>query len=107
VVVSEGSIFGQQFDHIAARAKAKNIPLASTMPDAAEKGAIVSLEISPQEQGYLAAEIAARVLEGAKTDFLPLVRPQRIDLVVNMRRAREIGIEVPYAVLQSATRLIK
>jgi putative ABC transport system substrate-binding protein len=107
VVVTEGSILGQQLDHIVARAKAKKIPLASTIPDAAEKGAIVSLEINPQEQGYLAAEIASRVLEGAKTDFLPLVKPQRIDLVVNMRRAREIGIEVPFSVLRSATRLIK
>jgi putative ABC transport system substrate-binding protein len=107
VVVTEGGIFGQQFDHIVARAKAKKIPIASTMPDAAEKGAIVSLEINPKEQGYLAAEMAVRVLEGAKTDFLPLVRPQRIDLVINMRRAREIGIEVPFYVLRSATRLIK
>ena len=107
VVVTEGSIFGQQFDRIVARSKAKKIPIVSTMPDAAEKGAIVSLEINPQEQGYLAAEMAVRVLEGAKTEFLPLVRPQRVDLVINMRRAREIGIEVPFPVLRSATRLIK
>ncbi len=107
VVVTEGGIFAQQFDQIIARAKARKIPIASTMPDAAEKGAIVSLEINSQEQGYLAAEMAVRILEGAKTEFLPLVRPHRIDLVVNMRRAREIGIEVPYPVLRSATRLIK
>lgn len=107
VVITEGGLFGQQFDRIIARSKARKIPIASTMPDAAEKGAIVSLEINPQEQGYLAAEMAVRVLEGAKTEFLPLVRPHRIDLVINMRRAREIGIEVPFSVLRSATRLIK
>lgn len=107
VVVTEGSILGQQFDRIVARSKARKIPIVSTIPDAAEKGAIVSLEINPQEQGYLAAEMAVRVLEGAKTDYLPLVPPHRIDLVINMRRAREIGIEVPFSVLRSATRLIK
>jgi putative ABC transport system substrate-binding protein len=107
VVVTEGGIFGQQFERISARSKARKIPIASTMPDGAEKGAIVSLEINPQEQGYLAAKIAVRILEGAKTEFLPLVRPQRVDLVINMRRAREIGIEVPFAVLRSATHLIK
>lgn len=107
LVVTEGGLFGQQFDQIAARAKSRKIPIASTMPDAAEKGAIVSLEINPQEQGYLAAEMAVRVLEGAKTEFLPLIRPQRVDLVINMRRAREIGIEIPFSVLRSATRLIK
>jgi putative ABC transport system substrate-binding protein len=107
VVVTEGGLFGQQFDHIIARSKARKIPIASTMPDAAEKGAIVSLEINPQEQGYLAAEMAVRILEGAKTEFLSLVRPQRIELIINMRLAREIGIEVPFSVLRSATRLIK
>ena len=107
VFVTEGGLFGQQFERIIARSKARKIPIASTMPDAAEKGAIVSLEINPQEQGYLAAEMAVRILEGAKTEFLPLIRPHRIDLVINMRRAREIGIEVPFSALRSATRLIK
>jgi putative ABC transport system substrate-binding protein len=107
VVVTEGWLFVQQFEHIIARSKVRRIPIASTMPDAAKKGAIVSLEINPQEQGYLAAEMAVRILEGAKSELLPLVRPQRIDLVINMRQAREIGIEVPISVLRSATRLIK
>lgn len=107
IIVTEGGIFCQYFDQIIARSKARKIPIASTMPDAADQGAIVSLEINPQEQGYLAAEMAVRIFEGAKTEFLPLVRPNRVDLVINMRRAREIGIEVPLSALRSATRLIK
>lgn len=107
VIVTEGGILGQQFDQIIARAKARKVPIASTMPGAAEKGAIVSLEINPQEQGHLAAEMAARILEGAKTEFLPLVPPHQIELVINVRRAREIGMEVPYPILRSATRTIQ
>jgi len=107
VVVTEGGLFGQQFDRIISRSKARKIPVVSTMPDAAERGAIVSLEINPQEQGYLAAEMAVRILEGAKTEFLPLVPPHRIDLVINMRRAREIGIDIPISAQRSASRLIK
>lgn len=107
VIVTEGGLFSQQFDRIIARSRNRKIPIASTMPDAAVKGATVSLEINPQEQGYLAAEIAVRVLEGAKTEFLPLIRPQRIDLIINMRQARDIGIQVPYSVLRSANRIIK
>lgn len=107
VVVTEGGLICQQFERIIAKSKARKIPIASTMPNAAEKGAIVSLEISPREQGYLAAEMAVRILEGAKTEFLPLVPPHRIDLVINMRRAREIGIEIPLSAQRSATRLIK
>jgi putative ABC transport system substrate-binding protein len=107
VIVTEGGVFAQQFERIISRSKDRKIPIVSTMPDAAERGAIVSLEINPQEQGYLAAEMAVRVLEGAKTGFLPLVPPHRIDLVINMRQAREIGIEIPLSAQRRATRLIK
>jgi putative ABC transport system substrate-binding protein len=107
VIVTEGGLFAQQFEQIIARSKTRKIPIISTMPDAAEKGAIVSLEINPKEQGYLASEMAVRVLEGAKPELLPLIRPNQIDLVINMRRAREIGIEIPFSTLRSATRLIK
>jgi putative ABC transport system substrate-binding protein len=107
VVITEGGLFGQHFERIAAKAKAKKVPLASTIPDAAEKGAIVSLEVNPQEQGYLAAEMAVRVLEGAKTEYLSLIKSQRVDLIINLRNARELGIQVPFAAVRSATRLIK
>jgi putative ABC transport system substrate-binding protein len=107
VLITEGGLLSQQFDRIIAKSRSRKIPVLSTMPDGAEKGALVSLEINPQEQGYLAAEMAVRVLEGARTEYLPLIRPQRIDLVINMRQAREIGIQVPAPVLRSASRLIK
>ena len=107
VVVTEGGLFSQQFERIITRAKSRKVPIASTMPDAAEKGAIVSLEINSQEQGYLAAQMAVRILEGAKAEYLPLIRPNRIDLIINMRQAREIGLDIPLSLQRSATRLIK
>jgi len=81
--------------------------VAATIPDSAEKGALVSLEISPQEQGHLAAEIAVRLLEGATPDHLSLLTPRHVDLVINMRIAREMGFILPFPVLGSATRIIR
>jgi len=107
IVVTEGGVVSTQFARIVSRARGGKIPVVSTMPDAAENGAMISLEINPQEQGHLAAEMATRILEGAKTEHLSLITPHRIDLVINMRVAREMGIEVPFTVLGSATRLIK
>lgn len=107
IVATESAAVSNQLEKISSRSRAKNIPIVSTTPDAAEKGALVSLEINPNEQGHLAADMAARVLEGAKTQHLSLLSPHRIDLVINMRAAREMGIEIPFAVISSATRLIK
>jgi putative ABC transport system substrate-binding protein len=107
VIATESSIASRNFDRIISRAKAHNRPVAATMPDAAEKGALVSLEISPQEQGHLAAEIVVRILEGATPEHLSLLTPRRIELIVNMRIARELGITLPFAVLGKATRVLK
>lgn len=107
VIATESSIVCRHFDRIISRAKAHNRPVAATMPNAAEKGALISLEISPQEQGHLAAEIVVRILEGAKPERLPLLTPRRVELVVNMRVARDMGITLPFAVLNNATRVLK
>lgn len=107
IIATESSIVCRNFDRVIARTKAHSIPLASTMPGSSEKGALVSLEINPQEQGHLAAEIAVRILEGASPDNLPLLTPRQVELIINMRTARELGLSLPFTVLGNATRVIK
>lgn len=107
IVVTESSVVCRQFDRIISRAKARGIPVLATMPDAAAKGALISLEISPQEQGQLAADVAVRILEGAKPEHLSLVTPRRVDLIINLKVAHDMGINVPFPVLGNATRILK
>jgi putative tryptophan/tyrosine transport system substrate-binding protein len=107
IIATESSIVCRNFERIITRTRSHNIPVAATMPDSAEKGALVSLEINPQEQGHLAAEIAVRLMEGATADHLSLLTPRNVDLIVNMRIARELGLTLPFTVLGNATRVIK
>ena len=107
IIVTESGLASGHFKRIVASAKSRNLPVASLMPDSAEQGALVSLEISPQEQGHLAAEVAVRVLEGANPEHLTLLKPRRVDLVINLKIAGELGITVPFGLLGRATRVIK
>ncbi len=107
IIATESSIVCRNFDRIISHTREHNIPVAATMPDSAEKGALVSLEIDPREQGHLAADIAVRLLEGATPDHLSLLNPRRTDLIVNMRIASEMGLKLPFQVLGNATRVIK
>lgn len=107
LIITESSVACRQFDKLIARAKASAIPVLSPMPDAAEKGAMISLEISPQEQGKLAAETALQLLGGAKPELLSLLTPRRVDLVINLKVARQLGINIPFPVLSGATRILK
>jgi len=107
IFVTESSFACRSFSKIISRTKSRKIPVISTMPEAADKGALVSLEISSQEQGQMAAETAIRILEGASATSLPLLNPHRIEMIINQRVAREMGLEVPIPVLGIATRVIR
>jgi putative tryptophan/tyrosine transport system substrate-binding protein len=105
--VSESSAGSLWFDKIIARAIAARVPVLSQMPDSAEKGAIVSLEVSPAEQGQLAAEYAAKVLKGVKPGQLPIITPKKIDLIINLRSVKALGLHVPFEGLTAATKILK
>jgi len=105
--VSECSAGSRFFDRIIARANASKVPVLSQIPDSAEKGALVSLEVNPAEQGQLAAEYAVKVLKGVKPGQLPIVTPKKIDLIINMRAVKALDLRVSFQVLTLATRILK
>lgn len=105
--VSECAAGSRQFDKIVARANGHKVPVISQMPDAAEKGALAALEVSPAEQGQLAGECAVKVLNGAKPGQIPIVTPKKIELIINMRAAKTLDLHVPFQVLSVATKILK
>lgn len=107
VIVTESGIACQQFNKIISRLRGRALPVLTTMPDGAAKGALVSLEIDPEEQGQLAAGLAIRILQGNRSNSGPMLTPKKVDLVINMLVAREFGLDIPFTALSSATRIIK
>ena len=107
IYVTECTAGGRNFEKIVHRANELKIPVISQMPGAAQKGAILSLEADPVEQGQAAAEYVARILAGKKASQLPVVTPKRIDLIVNLKAAKSLDLNVPFPVLAAATRVLK
>ena len=107
IIVTESSMIGRQFEKIVRRAKMAGIPVASPMPEAAAQGALVSLEISPEEQGRIAAFTVIRLLDGVLPEKLGMKSPRKIELIINLKVARELNIKVPIHTLTIATRVIK
>ena len=106
IFVTESSVVCRDFERIVSLAKGNGIPVISTMPDAAQRGALASLEISPQEQGNVAADMAVRILEGATVGHLPLLPPNRVELHINLRVAKELELVVPLQTLSEANNII-
>jgi len=107
IYVSECSACCRNFEKIVHRAHESKIPVLTQMPGGAAKGALITLEVDPAEQGQDAADYAARILGGRKAGQLPVLTPKRVDLIVNMKAARALDLHVPLSVLSAATKVLK
>ncbi|ABB31977.1 ABC transporter, periplasmic substrate-binding protein [Geobacter metallireducens GS-15] len=105
--VSESSVVNRGMDKVMHKAMRAKVPVISLAPDAAGKGALVSLEVSPTEQGQLAANHVAKILSGMKPGDLPILTPRKVDLVINLESAKSLDLQVPFRVLSLATKVIK
>ena len=50
---------------------------------------------------------AGKILRGAKPDDLPVLRPTRFEMVVNMQTAKTLGLAVPQSILVASDELIE
>jgi putative ABC transport system substrate-binding protein len=83
----------------------QRLPAACTLNGFAETGGLI--EYGPDRlEGYRrAAFFVDKLLQGAKPSDLPIERPSRYDLVINMTTAKSLGLTIPQP-LQLRARLI-
>jgi putative ABC transport system substrate-binding protein len=76
----------------------------SLMP---RSGGLVSYGVNAQDLYRRCARYVSRLLKGAKPSELPIERPTRFELVVNLRTAKTLGLTIPPSVLERADEIIE
>jgi len=92
---------------LAALARGNRLPSISNFPFMAEAGFLMSYGADLKAVMRRSATYVAKILDGARAGELPIERPSKFELVINLGVARQLGITLPTAALQRADRVIQ
>jgi putative tryptophan/tyrosine transport system substrate-binding protein len=73
----------------------------------AESGGLLSYGSDPVDSFRRAAIYADRILKGAKPSELPVQAPAKFELVINLKTAKTLGLDVPLQLQQRADEVIE
>jgi putative tryptophan/tyrosine transport system substrate-binding protein len=101
------AIFINQRGQIAELTMKKRLPAISFTSEYAEAGGLMVYGANLLDLERRAATYIDRILKGAKPADLPVEQPTKLELVINLRTAKAIGLTIPQTLLQRADQVIQ
>jgi putative ABC transport system substrate-binding protein len=94
-------------DLIISRAAQHRLPAVYPFRIFPVSGGLVSYGIDSTDAHRQIASYVDRILRGTKPEELPVQAPNKFELVINLRTAKALGLEVPWFLQQRADEVIE
>jgi ABC-type uncharacterized transport system substrate-binding protein len=107
LIVLSSPLFGSVSDQLADLALRHRMPTVTLFPDFARAGGLMAYGPNLLDTYRPLGVLVGKILQGAKPGDLPVERPSKFELVVNVRTARAIGLAVPTTILLRADEVIE
>ena len=101
------AFFSAHAAQIASLAAKSRVPAVYEHEDFLESGGLISYGPSPRDIFRRVAGYTDRILKGSVPADLPVEQADKLDLVVNVKAARALGLSFPQPLLGRASRVIE
>jgi putative tryptophan/tyrosine transport system substrate-binding protein len=107
VIIAVDTYYFGQMRLMAALAARYGVPAIGPLRDFAEAGGLMTYGASVYEVNRQAALYVGRILKGARPADLPVLQPTKFELVINLRAAEALGLEMPPTLVARADEVIE
>jgi putative tryptophan/tyrosine transport system substrate-binding protein len=107
VVVQVDGMFFNERRRIAALADATRLPAVYGSRDHVDAGGLISYGVNLAECFRTAAGYVVKILKGSSPGELPVEFPTKLELIINLKAAKALGVPVPPALLATADEVIE
>jgi putative ABC transport system substrate-binding protein len=107
VLVSNSNFFNRHTEQLAALAAHHALPALYPFREYALAGGLMSYGSSLAYGYHLAGVYTGRILKGEKPGELPVQQSTKLELVINLKTAKALGITIPETLLATADEVIQ
>jgi ABC-type uncharacterized transport system substrate-binding protein len=107
LLVSGSPAFSTRRTQLAALAVRYRVPTMYATSEYSKAGGLISYGASITDSYRQAAIYVGRILKSARPSELPVMQPTKFELIINLRTAKTLGLEVPDKVLALADEVIE
>jgi putative ABC transport system substrate-binding protein len=106
VVITTDAIFATNGPALAGLAAGIRLPSAGPV-EFAQAGGLLGFGVDLRELWHRAAYFVDRILQGAKPGDIPVEQPTKFDLIINLKTAKALGLDIPPSLLARADEVIE